>query len=160
MATRTQAKGHHVILGTVTVQCFKALVWWVVDQKKHSLPLEVANFTVEVMDQAGTERMLHEELATKELGKYNPDDFNAYEDAFLNMLQQSFGILKEPFCYVVCPDEVPAKFATTQEAQMFQLLLTGDTFEMDNAAVYRKLKEFFIDLLRWACIEPHDVAEN
>ena len=83
MGARTQAEGR-VILGIVNIQCFKALVWWVADQKKCCLLLEATNFTAEVMEQASTERILHEELAAKEplmtymlLGKFDPDDFDS-----------------------------------------------------------------------------------
>ena len=134
-----------------------------------------ANFMVEVMEQAEMEQIFHQELAAEELakmdlGKFDPDDFDMHEDAFLNLLKQSYGILKEPLSYVVCPEEVPAVFATNQEECMFQLPLAGDTFEMDNAAVCRKLKEFLLDspgwkefLLDspgWAWIEPHDTSKN
>jgi hypothetical protein len=46
----------------------------------------------------------------KELGKFDPDDFDAYEDAFLNLLAQSYGVLREPLRYVVRPEEVPETF--------------------------------------------------
>ena len=73
----------------------------------------------------------------------------------------SYGILKEPLHYVVHPDdEVPAEFTTNQEAWLFQLPLQGDSFELDNAVVYSKLKEFLIDSPRWAWIEPYDAVEN
>ena len=43
---------------------------------------------------------------------------------------------------------------------MYQFPLTGNSFELDNEAVYRKLKAFLIDSLGWAWIEPHDSAED
>jgi hypothetical protein len=48
------------------------------------------------------ELVLRRERADKEpsvtvLGKFDRDDFDAHEDdAFLNLLAQSFGVLKEP----------------------------------------------------------------
>jgi hypothetical protein len=41
------------------------------------------------------------EPSVKDLGKFDPDDFDAHEDAFLNLLVQSYGVLKEPLRYVV-----------------------------------------------------------
>jgi hypothetical protein len=32
------------------------------------------------------------------LGEFDPDDFDTHKDAFLNLLSQTFGLLKEPFC--------------------------------------------------------------
>lgn len=36
----------------------------------------------------------------------------------------------------------------------------GGSFELDNAAVYRKLKAFLIDGPRWAWIKSDDTAKN
>ena len=82
MANRTQAEGR-ILLGTITIQCLKALVWWVADQKKRCLPLVAANFMVAVMEQAEMERIFCQELAAKEpvkmdLGKFDPNDFDMY----------------------------------------------------------------------------------
>ena len=99
MATRTQAKGR-VLLGTV--QCMKTLVWWVADQMKCGLTLAVDNFTADVINWVANEKVLRKELANMEpsitdLGKFDPDDFDAHEDAFLNLLLgQTYGVLKEP----------------------------------------------------------------
>jgi hypothetical protein len=43
---------------------------------------------------------------------------------------------------------------------MYQFPLVGKSFELDNQAVYRKLKAFLVDSDGWAWIEPHDTAEN
>jgi hypothetical protein len=47
-----------------------------------------------------------------------------------------------------------------EEQWMYQFLLAGNSFELDNQNVYRKLKAFLIDSPSWAWIEPHDMAEN
>ena len=43
---------------------------------------------------------------------------------------------------------------------MYQLPLTGGSFELDNQAVYQKLKAFLIDSPGWAWIKPHGTAED
>jgi hypothetical protein len=43
---------------------------------------------------------------------------------------------------------------------MYQFPLAGNSFELDNQAVFRKLKAFLIDSPGWAWIEPHDASEN
>jgi hypothetical protein len=95
-----------------------------------------------------------------DLGKFNPDDFDTHEDAFLNLLAQSFGVLKEPLRYIVRPEMAPADFVTLEEQRMHQFPLTGGSFKLDNQMVYHKLKAFLIDSPGWAWIEPHDTAEN
>jgi hypothetical protein len=86
-------------------------------------------------------KSLRRELADKEpsitnLGKFDPSNFDAHKDAFLNLLAQSFGVLREPLRYVVCPDMPPMEFATNEEERMYQFPLTGGSFELDNQAVY------------------------
>ena len=49
---------------------------------------------------------------------------------------------------------------TTHEERTYQFPLEGNSFELDNQAVYRKLKAFLIDSPGWAWIEPHDTAED
>jgi hypothetical protein len=75
-------------------------------------------------------------------------------------LAQSYGAICEPLHYVVRPDAVPEAFATTEEERMYQFPLTGNSFQLDNQAVYRKLKAFLINLPGWAWIKPHDQAKN
>ena len=164
MAARTQNEGR-VFLGTVTVQRMKTLVWWVNDQLKRGIDLQAVNFTPEVMKRSAQEKIVRAELADTEptitdLGKFDPDDFDTYEDAFLNLLGQTFGVLKEPLRYVVRPTLVPEEFANNQEERMYQLPLEGDAFDADNHSVYRKLKAFLINSPGWAWIEPHDTAED
>jgi hypothetical protein len=105
MANCTQAEGR-VILGTAVLKRLQTLIWWIRDQQKWGLALSAAGFTAETMSEAATEmKTLRRERAEKEpsvttLAKFDPDDFDAHEDAFLNLLAQSFGVLKEPLRYV------------------------------------------------------------
>jgi hypothetical protein len=120
----------------------QTLVWWVRDHQKCGLPLVVADFDIETMNEVAQMKVLSRELANeepsvKELGKFDPNDFDAYEDTFLNLLAQSYRVLHEPLCYVVCSEEVPEVFVTTHEERMYQFPLKGNSFELDNQAVYR-----------------------
>ena len=160
MDARTLAGGR-VDLRTIVIQKFKTLVWWVDDQMKCGITPLAADFTVEVMNQAAiAQGACWQELTTKDLGKFDPDDFGTYEDAFINLLKQKYGILKEPLAYVVHPEEVPEEFETAEEHCMFQLPLEGNAFELDNLTVYRELKTFLINSPRWAWIESFDKSED
>jgi hypothetical protein len=103
------------------------------------------------MNQASEMKTLRSKRAEKEpsitdLRKFDPDDFDLHEDAFLNLLAQSFGVLRKPLRYIMRLEATPAKFATTEEEQMYQFPLTGGSFELDNQTVYWKLKAVLIDL--------------
>jgi hypothetical protein len=149
MVSRTQAKGR-VLLGTVVIKRLQTLVWWIRDHQKRGLPLNAADFTVETM--AGAAEMktlrrkkLDSEPSVKDLGKFDPDDFDAHEDAFLNLLAQSYGVLNEPLHYIVHSATVLDTFSTNKEQRMYQFPLQGGSFELDNQLVYQKLKAFLID---------------
>jgi len=157
MATRTQAEGR-VLLGTVVIKRLQTLVWWIRDQRKRGQALEAADFDEATMERAADMKILRCNMAEKEPSVGDPDNFDDYEDAFLNLLAQSFGVLKEPLRYVVRPNVPPDNFATNEQQRMYQLELQGDSFQLDNQAVYRKLKAFLIDSPGWAWIERHDAA--
>jgi hypothetical protein len=115
----------------------------------------------EAADMKGLKRnMAEKEPSVRDLGKFNPDDYDTFEDTFLNLLAQSYGVIREPLHYVVRPDVVLEAFAMTEEEHMYQFLLTGNSFQLDNQAVYRKLKASLIDSPGWAWIKPHNQAEN
>jgi hypothetical protein len=127
------------------------------------IPINAVDFDVPVMNQAAEMKSLKRDMAEKEplvsnLGKFDPNDFDAFENAFLNLLVQSYGVL--PLHYVICLEVTLEVFAMTEEQHMYQFPLMGNSFELDNQNVYSKLKAFLIDLPGWAWIEPQDMAEN
>jgi hypothetical protein len=127
MAARTQADGH-VYLGTVIMNQLQTLIWWVRDRQKRGLALHAADFDVDSMDKAAVMKGLRKERVDKEpsvtvLGKFDPDDFDTHEDAFLNLMLQTFGILKEPLCYIVRPATTPTAFGSDEEERMYQFPL-------------------------------------
>jgi hypothetical protein len=104
--------------------------------------------------------MVEKEPSVRDLGKFDPNDFYAYKDVLLNLLAQSYGVIHEPLFCVIFPEAVLETFATMEEQQMYQFPLAGNSFELDNQSVYRKLKAFLMDSPGWAWIEPHVMAEN
>jgi hypothetical protein len=124
-----------------------------------------AEFNAATMNQASEMKALRCKLSNKDpsvadLGKFDPDDFDAHEDAFLYLLAQSYGVLCEPLRYIVRLDTAPVDFTMNEERRMYQFPLTGNSFELDNQAVFRKLKTFLIDSPGWAWIELHDAGKN
>ena len=164
MAGRAPNQGH-VHLSTVTIKRLQALVWWIHDRQKLNLPLNAAALTPAVLTDAVERKIVQKkqaeaEITTKDLAKFEPDDFDTHEDAFLNLLAQTYGVQNEPIRYVVRPEVVPNQFASQEEERMFQIPLVGTAFDSDNRAVYRKLKAFLINTPGWAWIEPFNGTEN
>ena len=111
MASRTQAEGR-VLLPTVVIKRLQTLVWWIRDHQKRGMEIDAADFTLEAMMDAAEMKSLRNERVDKDpslsdLKKFDPDDYDAHEDAFLNLLAQSYGVLKEPLRYVVRSDSSP-----------------------------------------------------
>ena len=165
LAARTIAEGR-VNLGTVTIKRIQALVYWVKDRMKRGLDITAADFTAESMAEAGRMKIVRKELKdksqpdVKDLGKFDPDFFESFEDAFVNLLAQCIGVMSEPLRYIVRDATPPATFETNEIERMYQLPLAGEAYDLDNAAVFRKLKAFLIDGPGWAWIEPFDSTED
>ncbi len=100
------------------------------------------------------------DVGVKDLVKFDPDDFDIHEDAFLDMLAQTHGIQGEPVHRVVHNAHVPAAFVDDAEECMCQLPLTGPSFDEDNCTVFCRLKAFLVDTPGWAWIEPCNLTEN
>jgi hypothetical protein len=72
----------------------------VIDRREDLLALHAADFDADSLTEAAMMKTLRKERADKEpsvtvLGKFDPDDFDTHEDAFLNLtMSQTFGVLK------------------------------------------------------------------
>jgi hypothetical protein len=164
LSTRTVADGR-VLLGTVQIKRLQALVWWVRDHQRRGLVLVAADFDIDAMNAAMTSKSVEKERGTtdasiKDLSKFDPDDFDIHEDAFLNLLAQTSGAVKESIRYIVRAQVVPAVFIDDREERMYQMALTGPGFDEDNRAVFRLLKSYLIGTAGWAWIEPMNAREN
>jgi hypothetical protein len=102
MASCTQAEGR-VLLGTQ----LQTLIWWNHDQQKQGLVLDAAGSNAAKMNEAAEMNSIircgrADKLpSVTVLRKFDPDDFDMHEDAFLNLLAQAFGVLKEPLHSIV-----------------------------------------------------------
>ena len=168
MARRGEDEGR-VLLGTLQIKRLQALAFWVRDRRKRGLGVAAADFTAPTMNDAMTMKSVRKEAkegytdpSVRDLGTFDPDFYETYEDAFLNLLAQTRGAQGEPLRYVVRPDQVPADadFESEQQRRMFQLPLQGEAYRLDNQKVYQKLKAFLVDTSGYAWIEEFDAAED
>ena len=164
MASRTVAEGR-VNLGTVQIKKIQALIWWVRDRQKRGLALAAEDFDAEALESAKNSKRVEREredadTSVKDLDKFDPDDFDIHEDAFLNLLASTTGAQKEPLRYVVRSEVPPAEFVDENERRMYQIQAVGVAFEEDNRKVYRLLKSFLINTPGWAWIEQFNPTEN
>jgi len=164
LGSRTEAAGR-VFVGTIQVKKLQALCYWVRDHQKRGQVINHEEWDEQAV-QATLEMMRIEKgreagnLSVKDLGKFDPDDFETYEMAFMNLLAQTYGSNKESLKYIVRASVVPAAFTDEAERRMFQLPLTGNTFVEDNKVVYRLLKSFLVNTPGWTWIEGFDATEN
>lgn len=152
-------------LEMVQIKCIQALVWWVHDHLKHGQALDAVDWTHAAMGSAmkckHTKKECSEmEASVKDLVKFDPDDFDIHEDAFVNLLVQTYGTQGEPIRYVMQADHALAEFVDEAEEWMYQLPLVSHRFEEDNCNVFQKLQAFLIDMAGWAWIEPFNTTED
>jgi hypothetical protein len=95
-----------------------------------------------------------------DLGKFNPDDFETHETAFINLLVQMYGVQGENLKYIMRDVIIPAEFVDDAERHMYQLPLTSEAYSMDITSVNHLLKSFLINTSGWTWIEPYDTMEN
>jgi FPC/CPF motif-containing protein YcgG len=139
-----------VHLGIAVIKQLQTLIWWVRDRQKRGIALHAADFDADTLDEAAVMKNLCKERADKGeplvtvLGKFDPDDFDTHEDAFLNLMSQTFGVLKESLHYIVHPATMPTTFGSDEEERMYQFPFEGSAFlQMDNQTVYRKQASSF-----------------
>jgi hypothetical protein len=99
-------------------------------------------------------------ISVSDLGKFDPEEFETGETAFVNLLSQTHGTQGESLKYVACEAVVPAVFADDAERRMYQLPLTGGAFEEDNKQTFHLLKSYLINMPGWTWIESFNVTEN
>ena len=63
-----------------------------------------------------------------DLHKFNPDDFETHETAFINLLAQMYGAQGKNLKYIVCNVIIPVEFINNAERHMYQLPLTGEAY--------------------------------
>ena len=132
------------------IKRLQSLVWWAQDHQRRGLPLVAADYDAAAMTEAMASKGVKKErggrtdASIKDLLKLDPDDFDIHEDAFLNLLAQTSGALKELIRYIACERVVPAAFADGQEERMYQMALARPFFEEDYQVVFRLLKSYLI----------------
>jgi hypothetical protein len=133
MASRTQAEGQ-MLLGTVLIKRLQLLIWWIRRIRDNAI---YRNGDLSSMQQDSPLRLRvrndNKLVRRKVLGTFDPDDFDAHEDAFLklhedaflkllavrtlssNLLAQSFDVLKKSLHYILLTATEPTDFARSNE---------------------------------------------
>ena len=164
LGARTAAAGR-VNVGAIQVKKLQALRFWVRDQQTHEQAVNAADWNEDTCVQT-IEKMRIEKgrdtgnVSVTDLGKFDPEDFETYETAFINLLAQTYGAQGANLKYVVRDTVVPAVFADDAERRVYQLPLVGEAFDMDSKSVYRLLKSFLVNTPGWTWIESFDTTEN
>jgi hypothetical protein len=69
---------------TIVIKCLQGLVYWVNDHTLHQQPITEADFTVEQMNSMLSDKIYWSNLSMKDLSKFNPNEFEICQDAFVN----------------------------------------------------------------------------
>jgi hypothetical protein len=160
------APGGTIILGVVQIQNVKALAWWVRERTKVNLPLAPNLFNAGALQGAKERKKIEADrpkdaaISIADLGEFKADDYDVFEDAFLNFLSQRRGVVGESLLYVVRPAIGPAVYNSEEEMRRYRLNLFGPAFDQDNTQVYRLLKSFLVKTEGYVWIEPYNINEN
>ena len=157
-----------VVLGMLQVKRLQALVYWAKDRMTHGVALTAAEFdnaameeTMRVKAARREAKETHQDPAVKDLGTFDPNHFELFEDAFLNLLSLTASSHPgESLRYVVRPEEEPEDFETDEQRRMFQLPLEGEAYALDNRKVYKLLKAFLVETPGYVWISEQDSTEN
>ena len=161
LSSRTINDGR-VNLGTVHIKKILALVWWINDCQKFGQDLDPAKFDQATMLESMQLKRIKKDqpssdVATITLEKFDPYNFETYEDSLMNMLSQALVISKKcPLQYVVRSTVMPVVFVDDFEERIFQMPITGPDFDLNNRTVYRKLKAFLVSTEGYSWIERYD----
>jgi hypothetical protein len=138
--------GNHTVaagcvnVGVIQVKKLQALHYWVCDQQKHGQGITQDDWDNDMV--MGTiEKMRIEEgrdtgnVLVMDLGKFNPDDFETHETAFISLLVQTYGAQGENLKYIVHDVVIPAEFVDDAERRIYQLPLTGKAWTISQFTV-------------------------
>jgi hypothetical protein len=154
-----------VNVGAIQVKKLQALCYWVHDQQKHGQGITQDDWDNDMV-MATIEKMRIQKgrdtgnVSVMDLGKFNPNDFETHETAFINLLAQMYGAQGKNLKYIMHDVIIPAEFVDDAKRHMYQLPLTGKAYSMDNKLVYRLLKSFLVTTSGWTWIELYDTMEN
>jgi hypothetical protein len=136
LGNRTVAAGH-VNIRAIQVKKLQALCHWVhlcylvCDQQKHGQGITQDDWDDDTV-MATIEKMFIKKgqdtgnVLAVDMGKFNPDNFETHETAFINLLAQNYGAEGENLKYIVRGVIIPAEFVDDAEQHMYQLPLTGE----------------------------------
>jgi hypothetical protein len=95
-----------VNVGAIQLKKLQALCYWVCDQQKHGQGITQDDWD-DHMVMATIKKMRIKKgqdtgnVSVMDLGKFNPDDFETHETAFINLLAQTYGAQGENLKYNV-----------------------------------------------------------
>jgi hypothetical protein len=105
--------GNHTVVagcvnvGAIQVKKLQALCYWVCDEQKHGQGITQDDWD-DNMVMAMIEKMRIKKgqdtgnVSVTDLGKFNPDDFETHETAFINLLAQMYGMQGKNLKYISC----------------------------------------------------------
>lgn len=156
--------GNRVHMPTVLIKNLQTLCWWASDRTKRNLPLDADLFDADELRTAREAKRIQATQSTgtestADLLKFNPDTFEACDEAFVTFLQQVIGAVKEPLAYVVREDVMPVG-ANAATQRMYELPHQGATYTTDNTRVHTLLKSYLADTPGYEWIREFDATQD
>ena len=114
-----------VNFGTIQVKKLQALFYWVRDQQKHGQGITQDDWDDNMVMVMIEKKRIDKgqdtgNVSVMDLGKFNPDDFETHETAFINLLAQIYGVQGENLKYIMHNVIIPVEFVNDAERHMYQ----------------------------------------
>ena len=139
-------------IGFMAQKKLEALAFWVTNQKMRNIPLAIANWNADALEQARIESDIAAERKANPQTPKRPGkiatglDWYTWIEQFTNYLAAIRGVNDVPLTYVIRKDKPAgwdpvADASSPEETLIYQVALTGAAFEADNRTVFTKIME-------------------
>lgn len=157
--------GAHI--GQLHLKKMQALLFWIFDQKRQSLPLDHLAFDddaiVDCIEKMNLDTLTADDDNIKSPGplQTSTTGWIQWELAFENFLSGLKSKQMLPLSYVIRKD-LPLNHIHVTEASrlLYQVPLVGQLYSADNNKVYRHLKECVVKTDGWEWIKAFDVQQD
>jgi hypothetical protein len=157
--------GNHTVVagclnvGAIQVKKLQALCYWVCDQQKQGQGITQDDWDDDMVMAMIKKMHIKKGQDTGNdlvmvLGKFNPN-----ENAFINLLAQTYGKQGKNLKHIVHDAIIPTELVDDAKQHMYQLPLAGKAYSTDNKSVYHLLKSFLVNTSGWTWIELYDTME-
>ena len=154
-------------IGTVQINNFRALLWWLEDITAQGIALvptqwnqlTMAESIIRLKESRSNEKKSDSVESPK---KINPNKWTDQHSGFMNFLRSTLSSDKKRTLAYVVRQNPPVGYTpvSREEQMMYSAPLIGVHYESDNIAVYQAIKQWCLDTAAWAWVRTYDKDQD